>query len=212
DQELALQVTLAVPLLATKGYSAPEVEATYTRARELCLRARETPRLFTVLCGLWVFNLTRGDLRSAQELAKELPALAEKAQDPGLLVEGHYAYGTTLFWAGDFAPARHHFEQGIHLYDPQIHRSHAFVYGHDPGVYSTSILAFALWLLGYPDRALEKTNQALALARELAHPFSLVSALHRAALVHQLRREPQLAENREDAVIALSAERGLSFW
>jgi predicted ATPase len=37
DQELAVQVTLAVPLLSTKGYSAPEVEDTYTRARELCL-------------------------------------------------------------------------------------------------------------------------------------------------------------------------------
>ena len=212
EQELAVQVTLAVPLLITKGYSAPEVEDTYTRARELCLRARETPRLFTVLHGLWNFNWTRGDLRSAQELAKELLALAENAQDPGLLVEGHYACGMTLFWAGDFAPARHHLEQGIHLYDPQIHRSHAFVYGQDPGVYSTSMLAFALWLLGYPDRALEKTNEALALARELAHPFSLVSALHSAACVHQFRREPQVTESREDAVIALSAERGLSFW
>jgi len=79
-------------------------------------------------------------------------------------------------------------------------------------VSSTGFLAHALWLLGYPDRALEKTNQALALARELAHPFSLVGALHGTGCTHQFRREPQLAEKRDDAVIALSAERGLSFW
>jgi class 3 adenylate cyclase/predicted ATPase len=212
DQELAVQVTLAVPLLITKGYSAPEVDYTYTRARELCLRAGETPLLFTVLHGLWNFNWTRGDLRAAQELAKELLALAENALDPGLLVEGHYACGMSLFWAGDFAPARHHLEQVIHLYDPQIHRSHAFVYGLDPGIFSTSNLSLVLWLLGYPDRALEKTNHALALARELGHPFSLVSALHSAGCVHQFRREPQVTEKREDAVIALSAEQGLSFW
>jgi hypothetical protein len=129
EQELALLITLAVPLLTTKGFSAPEVQDTYTRARELCLRGGETPRLFSVLRGLWFFNLTRGHLRSAQELAKQLLTLGEGAQDPSLLIEAHFACGTTLFWVGDLAPARDQLEQGIHLYDPQIHRSHAFVYG-----------------------------------------------------------------------------------
>jgi predicted ATPase/DNA-binding IscR family transcriptional regulator len=212
EQELALQMTLAVPLLATKGYSAREVEDAYARARELCLRAGETPRLFPVLHGLWWFNVARGNLRSAQELAKQLLALAESSRDPSLIVEAYYARGATLFWLGDFAPSRDHLERGIHLYDPQIHRSHAFVYGQDPGVYSTCFLALALWRLGYPDRALAKSNEALALAHDLAHPFSLVLALFHAGCVHQTRREPQLAEKRADAAIALSAERGFSFW
>jgi predicted ATPase/DNA-binding IscR family transcriptional regulator len=213
EQELDLQMTLAVPLLTTKGYAAPEVEDTYARARALCLRAGETPRLVPALRGLWNPKLNRGDLRSAQELAEQLLALGEGARDPSLLVEAHYACGTTLFWLGDFASARDHLEQGIQLYDPQIHRSHAFVYGQDPGICSTSMLVMALWILGYPDRALAKSSRALALARDLGHPFSLAFALLSGGLVHQLRREPQLAERRQDAVIALSAERGLaSFW
>jgi predicted ATPase len=212
EQELALHVTLGVPLITTKGYAAPEVEDTYARARDLCLRVGETPRLFPVLRGLWFFNSNRGYLRSAQELAEQLLALGESARDPALLIEAHFACGLTLFFVGDFAPARDHLEQGIHLYDPQTHGFHAFVYGQDPGVYSTSILAVAFWILGYPDRALAKSNQALALAHDLAHPFSLVLALLHFATVHHLRREPQLAERRADAVIALSAEGGLSFW
>jgi class 3 adenylate cyclase/predicted ATPase len=212
EQELALRIALGVPLITTKGYSAPEVEDTYARARELCVRAGDTPRLFPVLRGLWFFNSNRGYLRSAQELAEQLLALGESTRDPSLLVEAHLACGLTLLFAGDLVPARDHLEQGIHLYDPQIQRSHAFLYGQDPGIYSTSILAAALWTLGYPDRALAKCNEALALARDLAHPFSLVLALVHAATVHYLRREPQLAERRADAVIALSAERGLSFW
>jgi predicted ATPase len=212
EQELALQMTLAVPLLTTKGYAAPEVEGTYARARELCLRAGETARLFPALSGLWNFNLARGDLRSAQELSKQLFALAERARDPSPLIEGHLARGTTLFFVGDFAPALDHVEQGIQLYDPHVHRSHAFVYGQDPGVYSTLTLAWALWLSGYPDRALARSADALELARDLAHPFSLVLALHCNAVVHQFRREPQLAGSREDAVIALAAERGFSYW
>jgi hypothetical protein len=62
DREPALQITLAVPLLTMKGYAAPEVENTYARARELCSRVAETPRLFPVRRGLWLFNLQRGDL------------------------------------------------------------------------------------------------------------------------------------------------------
>jgi predicted ATPase len=211
EQELALQVTLAVPLLTTKGYTAPEVEDTYARARELCLRTGETPRLFPVLRGLWLFNLQRGDLRSAQELSKQLLALAESSRDPSLLVEAHFCRGYTLFWVGDFAPARDHLEEGIHLYDPQIHRSHVFVYGQDPGVACTFRLTWVLWLLGYPERALATSNQALSLAHDLAHPFSLVLALDSAASLHQLRREPQLVKKREDAVITLSAEREVSY-
>ncbi|HJY84619.1 MAG TPA: hypothetical protein VKK81_26490 [Candidatus Binatia bacterium] len=36
QQELTLQITLGAPLIVTRGYSIPEVEQAYTRARELC--------------------------------------------------------------------------------------------------------------------------------------------------------------------------------
>jgi len=45
QQELTLQVALGGPLAATKGYAAPEVEETYTRARDLCRQVGETPQL-----------------------------------------------------------------------------------------------------------------------------------------------------------------------
>src|SRR6516165_5898910 len=117
----------------------------------------------------------------------------------------------TLFWMGDLAPARNHLEQAVHMYDPLLHRSHAYVYGLDPGIFSRTTEGIVSWLLGYPDHALDQSNQGLPLARELAHPFSLAHALHVSALVHQLRREPQLVVSREETVIALSAERDLSF-
>ena len=43
-------------------------------------------------------------------------------------VQAHHALGMTLFYLGEFALAREHLEQGIALYDPQQHRSHAFLY------------------------------------------------------------------------------------
>src|SRR5262249_33839393 len=149
QQELALQTTLGPVLIATKGYAAPEVEKTYTRARELCQQVGEAPQLFSVLWGLFVFYTVRAEHKTAHELAEQLLTLAQSPQDPNLLLEAHCALGISLCWLGELVPAREHLEQGIALYDPQQHRSHAFLYGQDPGVACLTFAARALWLLGY---------------------------------------------------------------
>ena len=49
QQELTLQLALSDALITIKGYTAPEVGKTVTRARELCQQLGETPQLFPVL-------------------------------------------------------------------------------------------------------------------------------------------------------------------
>ena len=46
QQELTLQITLGASLIATKGYGAPEVGQTYTRARQLCQHLEDPYQLF----------------------------------------------------------------------------------------------------------------------------------------------------------------------
>jgi predicted ATPase len=98
------------------------------------------------------------------------------------------------------------------LYDPEKHRSHAFVYGADSGVLILVHGARALWLLGFPDQALNRSDEALALARKIGHPFSLAYALSIAAWIHKLRREWQLAAEHAEAAVALSADQGFAEW
>ena len=143
-QELALQIALGPPLIATVGWTAPEVERTYSRAQELCGQVGETPQLFPALWGLWFFYLDAlGDPDSA-EPGGQLLSLAQRAQDPALLLQAHHALGPTYMLAGDWVSAQAHLEQGIALYDPQQHRAHAFLYGgHDPGV---CCLGCAAWM------------------------------------------------------------------
>src|SRR5262249_51519395 len=64
--------------------------------------------------------------------------------------------GNTLNYLGELATAQVHLEQGIALYDRQQHRTHALLYGQDPGVACRSYAAATLWLLGYPDQALQR--------------------------------------------------------
>ncbi|MGH7962286.1 MAG: ATP-binding protein, partial [Candidatus Binatia bacterium] len=211
QQELMLQVALGAPLQAMKGPAAPEVEHAYTRARELCRQVGETPLLFPALRGLWVLHHVRAELETARELGEQLLHLAERFQDPALLLEAHRALGSTLLWLGEFALARAHLEQGSALYDPQHHGSLAFLYGGaNPSISCLCDEARALWFLGYPDQALQRSHMALTLARGLSDPFSLGYALVFAAGLHQLRREGRATQERAEAAIALANEQGFA--
>jgi hypothetical protein len=102
-------------------------------------------------------------------------------------------------------------EQGIVHYRHQQHRSHAFLYGQDPGVACLADAAQAL-LLGYPDQVLQRSHEALSLARELAHPFSLAFVLTFTVWLHQYRRDVQAIQERAEAARTLSTEHGFVNW
>jgi predicted ATPase len=208
--ELGLQIDLGAPLIATKGHTVPEVGRVYSRARELCRQMGESPQLFPVLIGLWRFHWVRAELQTARELGEQLLHLAQSLRDPALLLEAHYMLGNTLLILGELISAQQHFEQAISLYNPREHRSHAFLYGLDPGVGCWSYSGGTLHLLGYPDQALERIDAALALAQELSHPYSLAVALLWAGTLHQFRREAHLAQEHAEAVITLSTEQGFT--
>jgi tetratricopeptide (TPR) repeat protein len=212
QQELVVQTTLGSALIATKGFAAPEVLRTYDRARELCHQVGETPQLFQVLRGLWFFYLMRMELQTARELGEHLHTLAQQVGDPALRLEAHYALGNTLNFLGELAVAQAHFAQGITLDDRRQHRSHAVPSELDFGVACRAYAALSLWLLGCPDQALQRVHEALTLARELAHPFSLGFALYFATWLHHLRREWPLTQEHAEAAIALAAEQGFAHW
>jgi predicted ATPase/DNA-binding winged helix-turn-helix (wHTH) protein len=202
-QELALRIALGVPLIATQGYAAPDVGSCYTRARELCRLVGETPEISQVLWGLWTFYVVRAELGTAREIAEESLRLAGRLPYSGLTME------VTLMHLGEFVQALEQFEKAFLLYDPERHRDDAFRYSLNSGVATQSYAAWTLCFLGSPDRALERIEKALALARELSEPPGLAHALLYAALVHQLRREDQKALERAEAAIAVSGEHGL---
>ena len=211
QQELGLQNTLGPVLMAIRGWAAPEVEATYARARALCQQVGETPQLFPALMGIGTFYMASGKLQTARELREQLLSLAQRQQEPALLLHAHLALGAILLWLGELAQARMHLEQGIRLYDQNPSHSPSFA-GDDPGVSGRRLVALALWLLGYPDQALRRNREALTLAQELSQPFSLAFVLSQAALLHQLRREEQAAQEQAEAVLSLAREQGFSRW
>jgi TOMM system kinase/cyclase fusion protein len=211
-QELSLLTTLGPLFMAVRSYGAPEVERTYRRAQELCQQLEDQAHLFPVWVGLWSFHLVQGNYQSTREIAEQLVVLAQSQQDTSLLMEAHFVRGTTLHWFGELVTACRHLEQSIALYGAQHHRPQTVLYGQDTGTTCLSYAAWTLWMLGYPDQAQQRSNEAVTLAQELMHPFSLVFALLFATRLLIFRREWQRAEERAEAVIALTSEHGFAHY
>src|SRR5262249_29308749 len=194
QQELALQLTLGLALLATKGYAAPEVQRAYARARELHQQEYPTTQFFPALFGLWTFYFARAECQTAQELAEELLALANQAGETALRLEAHQSLGATLWHRGEFPQAQQHLEQSHALYDPQQHHTHTVLYGQDPEVGRLSYMALTLWVRGYPAQALQWSHEALGLAQKLGHPYNLAFAHSLAAIIESFCRHTETAQ------------------
>lgn len=209
--ELDLRTMLGPALIATRGYAAPEVEANYDRARELCTQVGDAPQLFWVLRGLWAFHLVRCSFETALEFARRMTEIALGRKDRALQFEAHLCAGMPQLFLGEFDPALAEFEAGLALDSPARDRTPTFITGLDVAVTTLAISGVALWHLGRPDEAVERCASAIRTARDvIAHPFSLADALSSAGWVHQLRNEPaQVAELAAD-LLALSTEKGFS--
>jgi predicted ATPase len=210
-QELALQHALSGPLMVIKGFGVPEVEKVLTRAYELCQQVGETPQLFPALWRLLVFYFNQGEHRTTHELAEQMMGVAQSVQDPYLLSYAHLALGWTSNMFGELTAMRTHAEQVIVMYDPQQHPRSPF-FMDDPRVSGLSLAAWALWYLGYPDQALQRSQEAQDVAKGLAHPVIRISVLVWAAMFHlTLRREGPRAGELAEAGVALATEQGFPY-
>jgi class 3 adenylate cyclase/predicted ATPase len=212
-EELDLLLMLGPATMTLAGYGAREAQELYQQARVLCGELNDNTKLFPVLWGLWMSHGSRVELHAAWELAVELLSVAEALGDDTFKLEAHHARWNTLMYLGELKDCLIETERGVALYDPRTHAPLGSLYGgHDPGVCGKNHAAQVLWLLGYPDRALKCTSEALALAQELGHPNSFAQALAIAAMGDQYRRERAVTAKRAEVVIAVSVEQGLAQW
>jgi predicted ATPase len=84
--------------------------------------------------------------------------------------------------------------------------------GQDLGVSCGAFAAWTLWGLGYPDQALARLHETLALAHALSHPLSLAFAQVFAAFIYQCRRDVLAVYEQAEAAAALSATQGFPQW
>jgi class 3 adenylate cyclase/predicted ATPase len=211
QQELALEIALGGALIATRGLATHDVVEVFARARELSERVGAGTEFFRVLWGQWLNCSSRAEYQTARDLAQQCLSVAERASDPVLLVQAHYAVGAGCCASGRFAEAVTHLDQALAGYDHERRTTSANTFGQDPGVGSLIFTGYALWFLGYPEQAQKKIEEGLVLAQKLAHPPTSATAAAFGALVQQLCRNIRAVEALAGQAIDLSTRHGLPY-
>ncbi len=212
-QEIRMQVSLGVPLQSTKGYSAPEVQENYARAHELCQQLGLTAQSFPVLYGLFRYYMLQANYAKAEELGDQLVGMADQTDNPNFLVAAHRALGGPLVYQGQHNRALVHLKKVISIEPTPELRAEAYQYDVvDPWITSRSYMSWALWLLGYPEQALEQSRQAVTRAEGLEHPFSVALALSFAQWLHQFCHDVSRTRMTAERALTISTEQSFAFW
>ena len=210
--ELTIRMAMGAPLMAARGYSAPELHQSYDRAHELCLALDTAPALFPILFGLSLYYLVRSELRAARPLVARCLVAARAARDDELLLESCCLAGSAHLYHGRFAAARRVLARGLALYRPERDRDHAARFGQDP-MLVLGFIARVEAMLGRPSEVGRHGAALHAWLRDSDARPSSVALLH-AQLAHArlLLREPSAALDHAEIMVEVSARHGLPLW
>jgi TOMM system kinase/cyclase fusion protein len=211
-KELALLLALGAPLMSVHGYANPEVEKTYARARELAHVAGAQADIFPAMQGLWQYYFVRGMLPASRELGNQLLEIADHCANPTFLLLAHRSIASSAFLQGDFETCRAHAQAGLGIYDVREHGLLAMRTGQDPGVAHGVYLAWALWMLGYPDQSLTRVSETIELAKRLNHPMTVAYALCFAALIRNHRGDHADAHELSQTALDITVPNKFALW
>jgi predicted ATPase len=208
-QELGLLISLGIA--SKSNLPGPQGEEAFKKARQICYQTGDKTLLGRVLGELLIFPYVRGEHARAREIGEEALSLALETGDALLIAVAHWHLGFVCFAMGEFARARAHLGEMIAFYEPQQHHHPLIVVsGSDAGVSALAYDACCLWCLGYPDQALARSQDALALARAQGHAFSQADVVcYGGCVLHSMGRDPQKLEEAAEELVRLS--RGMGF-
>jgi tetratricopeptide (TPR) repeat protein len=211
-REAGLQRALAAELIAARGYGHPETAAAWERMRAVSQAAGEQQSYGAALLGLALVEYASAQFDRASELIDEGLAVAERAGDAVHMVAAYNEKTTVAYFQGRFRSALEHAERGIALYEPERHhRVLVSLLGDDAGVAARATSGWALFQLGYPDRALARTAEAVRLAVSLDHSFSIAQTRMWHLCLHMERGDDVMGELAAE-LLRFSETQGFPLW
>jgi DNA-binding SARP family transcriptional activator/tetratricopeptide (TPR) repeat protein len=198
-REIDLRAMLAGPIVAARGYAVAEAETNLERLVSLASEVNVGDPLVEYLCGLWSVRFVRGNMRLARQVVDRIRAI--EAPRPERAWYFHHACAGQHVSVGELELSRRHYDAC--MVAAGVTRSQLSMLGSDYGVFPRAWSAHVLWLLGYVDEARERAEEAIRLAEQLEHPYSLTLALSYAAVLFQFRREPEKVDEYATQVASL---------
>jgi tetratricopeptide (TPR) repeat protein len=210
--ELSLQLGLGASLTAVRGYAHPDRRIAYERAHELGDAVGDAMLLGQALIGVSISACTSGAMESARSMAVHVLESAQDMGDDELALHAHSQIALSEIYQGRFESSLQHCERALALYDVPRHHKTVYLIGGDTGLSAMGVSAWNLWHLGYPDQALARARETVALARRLEDPFSLGFSTMVQGTIHWLRGEFDAQEQAAADEVAIGKKYSFPVW
>ena len=210
--EIDIQLAMGIPLIAVQGYASADTREAFSRARALCLQLGNIPEYFQALYGLCMHSWMCARHDEALPMAEEFLSRSRALSDPVLLMVAHRVMGSTLLTIGDFQSSASHFEETIKLSTGKVKQPLSGLYMVEPQVASLLLLSWDLWFMGRSNESLGRVSEALALAQDLGHPYTIAFAHYMTSVVHLLRGEAARAFESAEKSFEISQEQRFSLY
>jgi hypothetical protein len=208
--ELAILIQLAPPLMATQGWSAPEVGEVVERAAVAGRQLPSSAELAPAVANLWIFNVASGRGDRARDIAADLFRIARDLGDDEVLLQANHCAWASEFFAGNFHTVLSHTGRSHTLYNPERHAQHRHVYlGHDPGVCALNFAMAANTALGYFDLGARADADGMELARQINHAPSEANSLWRRCEAKTVFRDVSGVREMASELLVLTETHGL---
>jgi predicted ATPase/class 3 adenylate cyclase len=211
QEELTLRTSLARAVTLLRGYTS-EAEDAYADAYALVKEHGEVPQLFPVLRSLASFHGFRGEFDRGMVYASQIIRLADAQNDPSMRVDGEFLLGAYDGFSGHLEAGLGHLDKAIDAFESGGYRARKLRFGIDPRVSCLTTSGFFQWLLGNPDRAVQRADRGVAIATDLDHPYSLAYGLFHSGFLHHWRGEPELVRDRATAALRVAETADLPVW
>jgi hypothetical protein len=212
--ELDLLSAMPAPLIAVSGWSSPELETVYARAKELCSEVGSREAEFQIELGRYNLHLLKSEISRADEIADNLLVMAKEDFAPDArqarLLGALRTKALAEFYQAKFAAARTLLDQMMEIYDGERHMVHAYLYGAEPAAVALSYLAWMDAVAGQRTSSEARLRRALRQAAD--HAFSVCYVQCFAASCAQLWGEPQIVAAQADDAIRLATQHNFQYW
>jgi predicted ATPase len=210
QDQLFILMQAGLYITATRGLETPEAQICYQRVESLC-HSLNRPLPVSVLLGQWLYALVADKLSAAMQVAKRVYSLAQEHNDPALMMGGYRALASTLYFLGDFEPARQYAMRGIEIWrsgDVQSQVEQVIA----PPVACLYLMAMSEWHLGETTSSKVTMAEAISPAKELNDVHGLAASLAFACFLSQFERSSAEVDCLASEMIALSTRQNFALW
>jgi tetratricopeptide (TPR) repeat protein len=193
--------------------SVPEAATAWTNAFEIAESLDDAEYRLTSLWGLWFSHFASNGLRTALELAERFCALAANRPNRSYRLVGERMIGASQHHLGDLSSARGHLEWALDEQVTPDYTSPLLRFQFRPHVTPRVLLAWILWLQGFPEQSIRAAENSVEDARAANHVPSLCYALSQATCpIALLIGAVASAESYVEQLVDQSTRHSLPFW